>query len=526
MIRSAAATFSLPLTARAADSDAPRALPTATALFATLNREGVRYCHWKSNLRLDQSLAGQTDLDLLVDPADAARFLNTLRAFGARRVLAPPGKRYPSIADYLGYDEATGKLFHLHVHYQLVLGEQFVKNYRLPLARRFLDSARPVNGVMVPAAELELAVLSLRALLKYRDRDAVKDFLLIRSPGIPDHIRAEIQWLMAQTTTARVYEVAAEALGMRAAETIIAFLLRVRAAPRNGRALWRLRRDARAVLRPYRRAGRARALARYLIELARRRRRFRLGPPRKMTLPGRGVAVGLLGADGAGKTTVAAELAAWLGRMMDVRGYYQGSKQPSLLSSGLYLAFRAFRRGHRGWSTRRGAGGAGARLLAGGRQLFLNAHYLSVGIDRLRRHRAGQRAVERGAVVIYDRFPLIDPLDGPVIRRAAGDRETEAARLEEALYRRFQPPDAFLVLAVDPVVSLRRKPDHNLAVVEAKADLLRRLAEDPALGPVAERGVIIDAGRPLPVVLADARRTLWAILLRNGGNDPAAPSSP
>lgn len=520
-----ATALSLSLTTRAAASDAPAPLPTAVALFATLNREGVRYCHWKSNLRLDWSLGGETDLDLLVDPADAARFLNALQAFGARRVLAPPGKRYPSIADYLGYDESTGKLFHLHVHYQLVLGEQFVKNYRLPAARRFLDSARPVNGVMLPAPELELAVLSLRALLKYRDRDAVKDILLIRTPGIPAHIRDEIHWLSGQTTTARVYEAAVDVLGRPAANVIAAFLLTVRARPRHGRELLRLRGAARRALAPYRRAGRGRAVTRYVAELVRRRRRMRRGPPRKMTLPERGVSVGLLGADGAGKTTVTAELAAWLGRMLDVRSYYQGSKQPSLLSSGLYVAFRAFRRAHRGWSARRGAGGAGAQLLANARQLFLNAHYLSVGVDRYRRHRAGRRAVERGAIVLYDRFPLVDPLDGPVIRGRSGDRATGAARLEESLYRRFEPPDAFLVLAADPDVSLRRKPDHDRAAVEGKAELLRRLVEDPALGPVAERAVVIDAGRPLSIVLADARRALWAILSRSDGAEPSAPHS-
>lgn len=492
----------------------PGALQTVVALFAALNGEGIRYCHWKSNLRLDRSLRGATDLDILIDPADAMRFQNLLGDFGVRRMLAPPGKRYPSIADYLGSDGSSGALFHLHVHYQLVLGEQFVKNYRLPLARHFLNSARPGMGVMVPSPELELVVLSLRALLKYRDRDAVKDILLIRSPGIPAPIRDEMQWLAAQTTTARVHEAAAEALGLPVADVIASFLLQMRATPRNGRELLRLRRSARTALAPYRRLRRGRALARYWVETVRRRSRWRLGPPRKMTLPGRGVSIGLLGADGAGKTTIAAELTTWLGRMMEVRGYYQGSKQPSAASQGLYLSFRAFRRAHRGWSARFGAENPVAHLLAGVRRLFLSAHYLSVGVDRYRRHRAGRRAVDRGAVVIYDRFPLIAPLDGPVIRQEVGGRGTNRlARLEESLYRRFQPPDAFLVLAVDPAISLQRKPDHDRAAIEAKAHLLQRLADDPELGPVARRKVVIDAGRPLAIVLEDARRSVWRILL-------------
>lgn len=525
MIRTADVTsLSIPAELAMIETGDPGALQTIVALFAALNGEGIRYCHWKSNLRLERGLRGATDLDILVDPADAMRFHNLLEDFGVRRMLAPPGKRYPSIADYLGCDGSTGALFHLHVHYQLVLGEQFVKNYRLPLARYFLNSTRLSMGVKVPSPELELAVLSLRALLKYRDRDAIKDILLIRSPGIPASIQDEIQWLVAQTTTARVYEAAADALGVPAADVIVAFLLQMRAAPRNGRELLRLRRAARSTLAPYRRLRRSRALARYLGETMRRRNRLRLGPPRKMTLPGRGVSVGLLGADGAGKTTVAAELTTWLGRMVEVRGYYQGSKQPSAASRGLYLAFRAFRRAHRDWSAHFGAGNMIARLLAGARRLFLSGHYLSVGIDRYRRHRAGLRAVDRGEVVIYDRFPLIAPLDGPVIRQEVGGRGTEElSRVEESLYRRFQPPDVFLVLAVDPEISLRRKPDHDREAIEDKARLLKRLIEDPELGPVAGRKVVIDAGRSLAVVLEDARRSVWRILLDAESTETPSP---
>ena len=45
------------------------------------------------------------------------------------------------------------------------------------MERAFLESRRRQDGVPVPAPELELGVLSVRALLKYRARDVVKDVL-------------------------------------------------------------------------------------------------------------------------------------------------------------------------------------------------------------------------------------------------------------------------------------------------------------------------------------------------------------
>lgn len=510
--------------ARPLEAAAPDATATTTALFDALNRAGIRYCHWKSNLRLSRGLSGATDLDLLIDPADAGRFRDHLAAFRVRRVLAPPGKRYPSIEDYLGQDPATGALFHLHVHYRLVLGEQFVKNYRLPLEARFLDSARPRLGVMVPAPELELTVLCLRALLKYRDRDGLKDLLGIRSPGIPAHIGDEIRWLAAQTTADETHAAAVEALGPEVSGVIERFLPPAVASSRDGLALLRLRRDVRVALRPFRRHDRGSALARYARESVRRRNRLRAGPARKMSVPGGGLSVALLGADGAGKTTVTAALHDRFGRMLETRCYYLGSKQPSRLSDRLYVAFRAFRRGHRSFAAHFGAENVIARTLAGARQALLYAHYLSVGWDRYRRHRRGLRDAERGALVLYDRFPLVAPLDGPVIRQAGEGRIARAfARREEALYRRFRPPDLLLALVVDPEVSLRRKPDHDREAVEAKARLLGDLIDGVGARPVAGRVVAIDAAQPLPRVLAEAGVAIWNGLPPDEAREAALP---
>ena len=94
--------------------------------FATLNQQGIRYCHWKSNEHLDMALLGKTDFDLLVDPAHRDRFCFQLKAFDFSEVLSPPDKRFPGLEDHLGMDGKTGELVHLHVHYRLVLSQWFL----------------------------------------------------------------------------------------------------------------------------------------------------------------------------------------------------------------------------------------------------------------------------------------------------------------------------------------------------------------------------------------------------------------
>ncbi|HKZ02379.1 MAG TPA: hypothetical protein VJ180_09075, partial [Pyrinomonadaceae bacterium] len=98
-----------------ATKDKAIALKTVIDLFQALDARGVRYCHWKSNLRLKLGLRGQTDLDLLVDPEHARDFREVLEEHQVKLVLAPPGKHYPAVENYLGLDPTAGKLFHLHV---------------------------------------------------------------------------------------------------------------------------------------------------------------------------------------------------------------------------------------------------------------------------------------------------------------------------------------------------------------------------------------------------------------------------
>ena len=144
-----------------------------TQLADALEERGVSYCHWKSNTAISRSETGDNDLDLLVDRNQAAVFREVLSLAGFSRVERqgkplPPGKE-----DYIGYDRESGKLVHVDVHYQLVLGHDRTKNYRIPLERAFLDSAERSGTFYLPPTELEYVVFLIRMVLKYAIWDEV-----------------------------------------------------------------------------------------------------------------------------------------------------------------------------------------------------------------------------------------------------------------------------------------------------------------------------------------------------------------
>lgn len=499
-------------------------LKTVHAFLQALREQGVEYCHWKSNVRLAEALRGETDLDLLVNRQQSQRFRQILYQYAIKPVLAAPGKRYPAVEDYLGFDAESGRSFHLHVHYQLVLGEQFVKNYRLPLETHFLASVRWLHGVAIPSPELEIIVLSMRALLKYRDRDVIKDIFKIRYPGIPDHILQEIHYLLGQTSLSRIEQTLGEIAHLVPAEVVLAFLTTVTAQPRAGYRFYRLRQAVRQSLNRYQRRNRVQAITTYFHELWSRRNTFlRFSPTRQMTPVNGGLTLALVGADGAGKSTMSALLRKWLGWKLDVRTYYLGSKQPSRRSRALYMLFRMLRRSHSELTRRLDAEHWAARWLARTRDTARYLHHLSIGHDRFGRYQEGMKQAMAGSIVIFDRFPLesigsgagFRLLDGPQIALAAGESNAVARRLaqaEERLYLAMRPPDLLLVLDVSPDVSLLRKPDHQLAAVEAKAQAIGELL---GMGHLQGQGIHVihlNADLPLETVLAQIQSRVWALI--------------
>lgn len=503
----------------------PDTIAALASLLAALAKEGVRYCLWKSNIRLPEALAGQTDLDVLVEREQAPLFRQILDRHGLKPLVARKGAAYPGIEHFLGMEQASGRLFHLHVHYQLVLGERFVKSFRIPLEREMLRSTRLLQGVPVPRPALELSILSVRALLKYRARDALKDILGIRTMGIPLVIQSEVAWLLNQTSVEEVRDLLRSSGRPIPMETVTRFLEVLPLAPRSGFTWLQLRQNVRVALRRWRRTGPIRAnIASWGAAWRRNRVLGRRLPNPRMTPLAGGMTVALLGADGSGKSTAAQALSEWLGWKLDVRSYYMGSNAPSWASQTLTLVFRALRRAHRGLSRGGTLGPRAARPVAWMRDTALALRELSIARDRTKRHRAGQRAAQAGNIVVFDRFPLEvlstndrhRMLDGPRICRTFGRElgplRRGLARTEQRMYRGFGVPDYLIVLDVRPEIAVARKPDHAFDILDRKAHAAREVAALAERSGERVHVIRVNASMPLEEMILELKRKVWNVL--------------
>ena len=492
-------------------------LAVLNALFEALAQRDVRCCHWKSNSHLAEAVRGETDLDLLVEQSRADVFREVAASLGFKLVRAAPGKHYPGVENHLGYDDETGRLVHLHVHYHLVLGQQHVKDYRLAIEDQLLRSTVDADGIPIPAPRMELIILALRAVLKYRLRDALKDLLGIRSPGIPRAIRTEAEWLLSNTTPEEVRR-ALDELGPSIPANLVLEIIGRLTSPRlRGVRLLVVREQVRWALRPMLRLPRWRATGRYAAALWRKRTHAAgIGTKRRMTLRSGGTSIAFVGSDGAGKTTVVAAVEEWLGWRLDVGSFYMGIPEPTggrwILKNVSKLTRSAYRRTERTWGEDRLV----SRRIRAVSQVSVALRRVGEAKTRLRRNRLAQRRAAAGAVVLFDRYPLPSvavfgrAMDGARLEQEIDKPWAPAvARLvarERELYGRIAPPDRVLALSVTAAESLRRKPDHDPDGIAAKTEAIRTMVTD------GTEVAVIDADQHVDRVVAEVKAKIWAWL--------------
>ncbi|HEU4642621.1 MAG TPA: hypothetical protein VFS44_09210, partial [Gemmatimonadaceae bacterium] len=199
-------------------------LANAVALVDAFQREGILYCHWKSNAHAREGMCGITDLDLLIDRRQHDQALRVLACCGFKRFAPAPGQGYSAVEDYLGLDGATGALLHCHVHFRLVAGERHLKGWRLPwenvmLDRRVWDDDA---GLFVASPEVEMLTLLVRGALKVRLRDIARELAGGRAAAAG--IAAEHAWLAERADRAECLALGRTLLGAPAEDSLAELL--------------------------------------------------------------------------------------------------------------------------------------------------------------------------------------------------------------------------------------------------------------------------------------------------------------
>lgn len=490
-------------------------LTIVSALFEQLNGGSIRYCHWKSNWILAETLEGKTDIDLLVEREDASSLRKILQGLGFRPAVETGTAPFPSVEHYHALDKPSAAIAHVHVYTRVISGGSLVKNYHLPLEQMLLGNPERIGDVNVPSRGAELVVFVLRMSVKHSTLPELA--LLTRDWA---NVRREVAWLATEDARAQAAVLLPVWLPSVAPGLFDATL----DALQRPAALWRrvvLGRRMRAQLRSFARHGRFRA---WLAE----ERKFvdkaiygRRGSRKRLTPASGGAVIAFVGGEATGKSTMLEEVERWLGAHFTVQRVHAG-KPPSTpltaLPNQLLPALRSLLPEQR--STRvsaerasgREAGGGGNAfpLLFGLRSVFL-AH------DRRALLTRAFASAANGVIVLSDRYPSVETgaLDGAQLGHGdaaprGGMFRRWLARVEDRLYREIPPPDLVVYLTAPLEVTLERNRTRGKS--EPEEYVRSRHARSSNLQFDRVRVETIDTNRPKDESAREVKRVIWEAL--------------
>ncbi|MFC2157450.1 hypothetical protein ACFLT9_06400 [Acidobacteriota bacterium] len=476
--------------------------------FNQLNEGGIRYCHWKSNGHLRDGIEGKTDLDILVDTQHEEEFGKVLNQHHFKPMIPPTEKASPFMCDYLGFDPASGRLLHLHVHTGIIIGSKYLKNYILPIAETFLGSTTvdPETSVKIPEPKLELMVLTLRIILKYQIKQILKAQTQAKNI-IPTHIAEEIGFLKDQIESFGDGALIETGVLQESHQVIQEFHNRQ---GENRLSHWRMIRlqfRLKKIISKYRQLRGLRFVRTYSRNRLKNIWALRTDHYKK-TMLGGGRTIAFIGVDGSGKSTVRTEIGKWLGWKLKVKYYYLGKQRkrtPSMFVISLFLSIN-----RRIYSVLKFL-----TLLKKAGDLLTALQYVFAAKHKLTLYQNSLRDKQSGSIVLFDRYPLdafktfFDPMDGPKIssymKNNMGRFMKWCAKREAAYHRQIKPPDHLVLLEADRETVLRRKPENltNEETIKNKIRMVESLSETEY--PV----VRIDASLTLREVLRQIKKHLW-----------------
>lgn len=474
-------------------------LDICRTFFNQLNSNKIRYCHWKSNAHLTAALAGKTDLDLLIQEDDKEKFRNILMSFQFLRMASPALKTFPFLEDYLIFDNKSGELIHLHIHYRLILGQKFIKNHHLPLEQLFLQNRIQRNGIYIPKPELELIVLIVRVCMKTGIRDIleqfVHDILGQGKSAIPTAIRQELEQLIKKANMEEWKELLSKSKLPITPNFIHNFIKLFSDRKIKFHDLFRMHFTMLYILRKFRRTGATRATFKYFYLWMVNQKHIRCCfPSLEKRLTGVGFSVAVVGADGSGKSTLTDDLHKWLSWKLLTNLYYYGIPKTKVISS-VHLLLRMANKSRQPWLE---------HLIETGLWIFIaRSRYLtskSIIVN-----------TKKCIISIIDRFPMPEfqtmqnPMDGPRIKKSQSWSGDLFANTEAAFYQKITRPDLIIVLQASVETLRQRKIDLDYETHTAKASAVNSIT-------LTQDTILIDANSPYTEVLLKAKTSIWQSL--------------
>lgn len=464
-------------------------LEVCKQLFSQWNDQAIKYCHWKSNEHLMEGLDGETDLDVFVAPLDKEKAETILTGCRYIECLTQKGHRYPNVCEWIGFDSATGRLVHVHLHYQIITGTKYCKEYVFPVDELIIESRvlDKSTNVYVTNPNLEIIILYCRIALKARKKHGIH-------VGKGD--RKEIAYLKERIQKDVVQSLCVQLMGENG-DKFFSLIVKEKLSCEEWYKVYQI---ASGWLKPYRKYSKLHVFFRYHCHKIRElflliaNKKFDRCFVNRKTFPNANLSVCFLGQDGSGKSTITIELCKWLNWKIDAHRFYLGSGE-HYKSLTKRLVSKRSKSKKQGQSIEKPQNDNGSVHQDKKRKKniknFFVATLVSWSLIRVAKRaykevRRANKYMEKGGVPLFDRFPQTQfegIYDGPKIKHYYQQNGLDfgivkrMAKKEYRIIEKIQnyPPRLIFKLMLSPEESIRRKPFENLVVVTRKHEITQQL---------------------------------------------------
>ena len=382
-------------------------------IFNELNRENTRYCHWKSNIRLNMSITGESDLDILVDIKHKKKFIKILLKHKVIKFYAPHIKQYPDIENYIFM--GGGLVHHFHIYYFTITGKHLLKDYKLPFTSLLLDDIKYYSKdfmIKIPNEESELIVFIIRIFIKSRFRH-----LLIK--GISSEDKKELNFLIKHSDLKKVNNT----LEKKDLDVLVDFIKDYRSKKIKNKDLIRIKLQILSIFKKNRRYNwfnsffifhfKRLLCIPFIIDRSRG----------KLKIKEKHIIFGFVGAHGSGKTTITKKIIKNWSDYVSIKRFYFGLPQNTFIEKITLLPFIFVNLIDKTLKKLNLYNNKITKMIDWWYNITISLRWLGIAISVNSLFKKMKRFSKKGYIIISDRFPLDQlnkllnkPNEGPRIK--------------------------------------------------------------------------------------------------------------
>lgn len=153
-------------------------LDKSKLLVDSFNNNDLQWVVYKGKYHYMEGFCGVGDIDIYVDEEQLKLAHYILERTGFLLFETQSYLHRDGVEDWIGFDENTGKLIHVHLHAHIIFGNKYVEQYRFSLEDKCLLYAETdKNGICVQNLLLESILVICMFAKRSIDRNKLKKYL-------------------------------------------------------------------------------------------------------------------------------------------------------------------------------------------------------------------------------------------------------------------------------------------------------------------------------------------------------------